>query len=412
MKSIKKLIGRALLYLFIILLLPYLYFLSQAKQTIDTFLALHPLDGEFQYQWFWVELDGTISLQNIQFFQDSSDPIFIAERIEVVPTSLFDLLNIEEHLIYKEYPTKVLVNVINGGTKQGDKLFALFNVNYQPEYLSYFYPEKCLSALDVELPFLSFNLNTEFIIHRTSDESLISFDFTSKELAKAIGSFKLNNFSEQGEGGNFVSDLSLTFSDMLWLQQNTQKCLKALNLERSEFNSLYTKFINTTAKENNLLLSDGTAKTYVDFIFVPQKIKLSFNLQEDKTFSQIPFFPIYEYQQQVGLSIDLNDDHLPSIFQAYDYISTFEENQPSNTTKQSKTEKPTSNLIALNRRSLKPYLGSKIEILLYNKKKVVGYIEEANYQSIKIYQLEHKGKTILPFLYKDIKSITLLHAEN
>ena len=413
MRSIKKLVSRALLYLFIILLLPYLYFLSQAKQTVDTFLALHPVDGEFQYQWFWVDLGGKISLQNVEFFQDSKDPVFTAGSIELIPTSLFDLLNIEEHLIYNEFPSKVVVKVVNGETKQAEKLFTLFNVNYQTEYLNYFYPEKCLSTLNKELPFINFNLNTEFVIHRTSDDSLISFDFRSKEFAKISGSFKLNNFSEQGEGGNFVSDLSLQFTDVLWLQQNTQKCLHALDLEKPEFSKLYTQFLNDTAKQNSLLLSSEAAKSYVDFIFVPQKIELAFDLQEGKTFSQIPFLPVYEYQHLVGLSIELNDSPLAAIFQAYDYISP---DEPQQTEKspgtQPKIEQPVSQVIAKNRRSLRPYIGSKIEILLYNKKKVVGYIEEVNYQSLKIYQLEHKGKTVLPFFYNDIKTITLLHAEN
>jgi len=413
MRSIKKLVSRALLYLFIILLLPYLYFLLQAKQTVDTFLALHPVDGEFQYQWFWVDLGGKILLQNVEFFQDSNDPVFTAESVELIPTSLFDLINIEEHLIYNEFPSQVRVKVVNGDTKQAEKLFALFNVNYQTEYLNYFYPEKCLSVLDKELPFINFNLNTDFVIHRTSDDSLINFDFRSKEFAKISGSFKLNNFSEQGEGGNFVSDLSLQFTDLLWLQQNTQKCLQALNLEKPEFSSVYAEFVHNKAKQNSLLIRDEVARSYVDFIFVPQKVELAFDLQEGKTFSQIPFLPVYAYQQQVGLSIELNDSPLTAIFQAYDYISTDEQQQTEqDQTTQPKVEQPVSQVISKNRRSLKPYIGSKISIMLYNKKRVVGYIEEVNYQSLKIYQLEHKGKTVLPFFYNDIKTITLLHAEN
>jgi len=411
MKSIKKLLGRTLLYLFIILLIPYLYFIFQAKQAIDTFLSLHPVDGKFEYQWFWVDLGGKITLQNVQFFQDSHDAIFTAEKIEVIPTSLFDLLDIKEHLIYQEYPSQIIINLINGETKQATKVFSLFNVLYQPDYLNYFYSKKCLTSIDPELPFMHFNLSSKFVVHRTSDDSLISFHFNSKEFAKVSGSFTLNNFSEHGEGGNFVSDLSIQFSNLLWMQQNTQKCLQALNIEKQAFSSLHTEFLFTTAKKNNLLLSNDAAKVFVDFIFVPQKIELNFDLQEGKTFSQIPLLPIYKYQQQVGLTVKLNGTAVRSFFQAYDYIA--EKGETVSSSEENKTSKtPPNKFITLDKRSLKSYLGAKIKITLYNNKKVVGYLDRVNYQSIKIYQLELKGRTILPFSLKDIKSVILLREAN
>jgi len=412
MKSIKKLLGRSVLYLLIILLLPYLYFLSQAKQAVDTFLVLHPVDGKFQYQWLWVKLDGTISLQNIQFFQDSNDPIFTAKSLEIIPSNLFDLLNIKEHLIYKEFPSQLFVNVNNGESKQSAKLLSLFSINYKPEYLNYFYPEKCINNIDRELPLLHFDISSEFAIHRTADDSFINFTFKSKQLAKVMGAFKLNNFSEQNESSGFISDLTIKFSDLSWLQQNTQKCLKTFNLEESEFYNTYSYFLDKMAKKSNLLLSDGAAESYIDFIFVPQTIELKFDIKEGLTFSQVPLLPIYEYQEKVGLNILLNDKLAPPFFKAYNYISAEETIEQQQANKPNQREKPKMSFISLNRRALKPYLGSKIEIRLHNKKRVVGYIEKVDYQAIKIYQLEHKGKTTLPFLFEDIKSIVLIHAEN
>ena len=66
--------------------------------------------------------------------------------------------------------------------------------------------------------------------------------------------------------------------------------------------------------------------------------------------------------------------------------------------------------VNLNSRALTPHLGAKVEIRLYNGQIIVGYLEMANNRSIKISQLKYKGKTILPFAFKDIKSVLLLRS--
>ncbi len=406
-----KLLFRTFLYLFIILLIPYSYFAWQAKKGVDTFLILHPIDGEFEYQWLWLDLEGKISLEDISFYQDSNEPVFTAARIEIKLSSLFDVLDAADQIIHKEYPANIIVNLVAGQTAQSAKVFSLFGVDFQPNLLDYFYPEQCIENVDRELPLLHFDISSLFEIHRTADESLVNFSFRSKEFTNLTGKFKINNFSGADDNASFLSDLVLDFTELLWVQQNTQKCLQALNLEGHKFDQLFKQFIQDSAKQNNLLLADEVADSYVKFIFVPQRVRLEFNLQEGKIFSQISLLPIYDFQETTGLSIQLNDKKLTNIFQAYDYISAVEQLPAEQGNKTSSEEKETTTkdiYLKLNRRALTPHLGAKIEIRLYNKKIIVGYLELANNQSIKISQLKYKGKTILPFAFKDIKSILLL----
>lgn len=408
----KKLLSHTFLYLFIILLIPYSYFTWQAKKGLDAFLILNPIDGDFGYKWLWIDLNGKVSLEDIVFYQDINEPIFTASRIEIQLSSPFDMLNAEDHITHGEYPTDIIVNLIEGQTTQTARVFSLFGVDYQPELMNYFYPEQCIEAIDRELPFLHFNISSLFEINRTADEGLVSFSFNSEEFTSLIGKFKINNFSQSGDNASFISDLALNFSELLWVQQNTQKCLQVVNLEGLKFDQLFTPFIEQSAKQNNLLLANEVAESYVSFVFVPQKIHLEFNLQEGKTFSQISLLPIYDYQEKTGLVIQLNDKKLTTIFQAYDYISAVEEKPiDKNMDRPIKTKEPKKDIyLNLNRRALTPYLGAKIEVLLFNTKTIVGYLEMANNRSIKISQLKYKGKTILPFAMKDIKSIRLLRS--
>ncbi len=407
----KKLAIRSFLYLIVILSIPYLYFVWQAKQAVDTFLIIHPTEVEFQYEWLWVNLDGKITLQDISFYTDSDEPLITAKEIEIIPSSLFDLLNSEEHMIYKEFPPNITIKLIGAETAQAEKLFALFDVNYTPAVLDYFYPKQCVAVLDLELPYLHFDVTSQFEIHQTADENDVRFKFESTEFANFTGSFKLNNFTEQGEDIGYLSDLSLSFSELSWLQQNTQKCLQTVALDRAQFSQLYTQFFLELAKENNLLLTGSAIQNYVDFIFVPQTVRLGFNLQDGLTFDRVSLDPIYEYQDKSGLSINLNGTQLAPVFQAFDYISAAEEKKVEQKTEEIEKTKPKTTHLSLNKRALTPYLGAKIEITLYNKKVVIGYLETANNRSIKISQLKYKGKTILPFAFKDIKSIVVLRTE-
>lgn len=409
----KKLLTRTLLYLFIILLIPYSYFTWQAKKGVDAFLILHPVNGDFEYQWLWIDLEGKISLEDISFYQNLNEPVFTAETIEILLPSPFDILNSEDQITHREYPLNIIVNLVNGKTTQTAELFSLFGVSYQPEFSEYFYPEQCIDAIDKELPFINFELSSLFDIYRTADESLVNFSFKSEEFTNLTGKFIINNFSALEDNASFLSDLTLEFSDLLWMQQNTQKCLQALNLEGLQFDQLFSQFIKQSAKKNSLLLADNVADSFVSFIFVPQKVRLEFNLQEGKTFSQITLLPIYDYQEKTGLSVQLNDNTLPSIFQAFDYISSTKEATEAKSDglgNEEVQEVKRDIYLSLNSRALTPHLNAKIEIRLYNGQVIVGYLAMANNRSIKISQLKYKGKTILPFAFKDIKSILLLRS--
>lgn len=404
----KKLLKKTILYILILLLIPYLYFIWQAKQGVDAFIITHPTGGEFQYQWIWIDLNSHIVLSDVSFHQDSKDPIFTAQKIEIIPTSIFDLIGAEEHIIYKEYPPEIKINLVGGVSGKADELFALFNVNYKPELLGYLYPQECLTEINKQLPYLSFDLTSQFIIQRTADESSIDFSFSSREFANIKGEFKINNFSEDSTDGSYISGLSISFTDLTWIQQNTQKCLSIINLDKESFSENFSAQLVKTAKDNRLLIDTNTTLLYANFIYLPQKIHLNFNLEDGKTFSQISSAPLYQFQKELGLTIDLNEKNIGNLFQLDETVYEIDVKSTAENPNKEIHVKKKNTYLRVNRSNLRKHLGSKIQINLYNGKEIIGYIEKVNSQSIKIRQLKFKGESILPFAYRDIKSILLL----
>ncbi len=411
MRKIKPFLIRSLFYLLIISLVPYLYFVIQAKKGIDAFIVTHTTGGEFEYQWLWINLSGNVSLEEVSYFLDSEEPLFTADTIEIIPPSIFDFLNAEERIIYNEYPSLVSIKLNHGESNQVKELFSLFNLHYTTDLLKYFYPKYCLDKLETQLPFIKFGINSTFQINLTADESLVNFDFSSKEFSQLSGSFKLNNFSQQINDSQYVSDLSLRFSEITWLQQNTQKCLQTLNLNKDDFDSLFTTFIAQKAKDNLLLINEKSAETYAKFIYAPQEIDILFNLQEGKKFSQIPFLPIEKYQQQTGLSIKLNKQKIDPVLGIEDPKKELIK-LGHNTDSKNGTSKTKKIKLKLSKTGLTNYLGTKILILLKNDITIEGYLDSVNHQGIRIRQLKFKGESLLPFSFNDIDAIILLNAEH
>ena len=406
----KKLLIKTIVYLFVLLLIPYLYLLWQAKKGVDSFLATQSIPGDFEYQWVWLDLEGQITLSAVRFYQNLDEPVFTADQMIITPTSIFDLVNVQEHILYREYPSVVTIRLKKAVSRQSEKLLSLFDIQYQGFMLNMIYPKECLKEINTSLPFINFELGSRFEIHQTAQESLVTFSFTSQELTNLEGSFKINGFSSNEEASSFISELSLKFSELTWLQQNTQKCLALSKSDKNRFVENINKTIARSAKENNLLVNQAAVNYLADFLYVPQSIEMNFNLQSGKTFSQIPLEPYFEYQNKTGLSILLNSQNLGTLFEAFDYISEKEKDKKQLAVEKKATQK--SNFLAIIQRAIRSKLGAKVLLKMYNGKQVIGYLEVAGNDRLKIYQLKYKGKTILPFLYKNIQSIKLLREEN
>ncbi len=408
----KKLFLKILLYSVIILSIPYFYLLFQAKQGVDSFLAAHPMDGKFVYEWLWVDQHGKITIQDIKFYQDSSKPIFTAKKIEIVLTSVFDLLDAREHIIYKEYPSDVFINIFGGATGQSDKVFGLLNLNYSPVYVDYIYPNTCSKDINHLLPFMHFNLRTHFEIHRTSDLSQIEFRFESSEFANIQGSFILNNFTEQGGNVSFVSDLTANFSNLTWIQQNTQKCLHALKLKKPEFSVVTGNYISNKAKENSFVINNQALDALVNFVYIPQEIQLAFNLQNGLTLSQASILPNHEYPEKSGLQVSLNRKVVDISLLEHKNLVEIKSEPLVPEVKKIEISNKEDDFLRVNAFNLKKHLGEKMKISLDNKKVIIGYLEMANEQGIKISQIKHKGKVLLPFSYNNIESIALMNTKD
>jgi hypothetical protein len=409
-KTAKKLIKRTLIYLVVLTSIPYFYLVWQAKGGVDTFLATHNLQGDFNYDWLWVDLDGYISLSNVSFYQQDYDPIFEAELLSIKLPSVFDFINSKEKVVYKEFPTNISVSLLDAKTIKTPELLQLFGVNHIPAMLPLFFPNQCREVLYNELPNLQFSLSTNFSIYRTADDVVVDFDFSNSELTNATGQFRVNNFSDINSDASFISDLSLKFSEVYLVQQNTQKCLQSNPLERKEFIQSVAENIEKTSKDYRLLVNKDSANIIGEFIFAPQKVELVFDLQEGKTFSQIDLKPYHQLQQKLGLKISLNEKPVGDLFKAFNYIapSVSQDNQQKPT---SKVVEKNDNWISVNVGEIRKYLGAKVRITLYEGQPAEGYIERVTTRQLELRQLKYKGESILPYAMKDIKSIFLLVKE-
>jgi len=412
----KKLLSKVILYSFVLLALPYLYFLWQAKQAVDTFLLAHNFGGEIEYKWIFVGLEGQITLAQVSMSSDGRDPLFEAEYLQIYPTSIFDLVNASEHILHNEFPLEISVAINNASSVLSAKIPSYFGLNYQPEELSLFFPSVCATALQNDIPLLRFNGKSTFQIHRTADISEVSFEFESHQFANINGTLRVNNFSEATSDGSFISDLSLSFSNLTWLQQNTQRCLSDQKLNKESFTSKLSEQLILSAIDKKLVLEAGVAEAIADFLFVPQTIQTSFDIEEGKKFSQIPFKPFYELPEKLGLSLFLNDKPINVIFNQSKSAELSKELSAEEVVNKEPIDMKSRDVPIINREiknyELKQYLGSKLLISLKTGKKVEGYLDDVERHSLRLVQRKFKGKTTISFEFKDIKKVTLIREEN
>ncbi len=408
LKRIKKLVLRSLIYLSLLIAVGYSFFVWQAKQGIDAFILSYPLGGEFEYEWIFVDLDGNISLYNIALYRQSNDPIFRADLLRIKSGSLLDLTDLKENIVFREYSEKIAINLENGSSSQTAKMASLFGISYQPQMISYLYPESCHPVLAGDLPSINFNLVINFAIQQTADVNTVKVRFDSKELTQIEASFDINNFTQSGNDGAYITDLSVQLHELFWLQQNTQKCLSKINVSQSEFSALLIPHMQKLAKSKQLLLSNEAATFISNFIFVPQTVGAEFKIKQGKTLDQIPFYPVYNYQKQTGLNLTLNLMPLGQLFSQH--IAPVAIDSTTNTTLKStqfnEIYKPV--FLSISRNALSSRLGAKLKLLLKNNTEIVGYLEGVEQTRIRIRQLKYKGESIFPFELNEIKSILLI----
>lgn len=409
-KSVKKILARSVIYLVVLVSLPYLYFVWQAKQGVDAFIVSFPLGGNLEYEWLLIDLDGNISLYNVALYQDSVEPLFEAQTVEINYTSIFDFIGLQEHILYREFPARIGVNIQQADSSQVKEIANLFGLDFQTNMLSYFYPKECHEVLDKNLPSIKFDLKILFDNQQTADISQVRFRFSSTELAQLEGSFRINNFTQIGIDGGFISDLSIQAKELTWIQQNTQKCLALNKLNQSQFRTLLKPQVELLAKQNQHLLSSVASTLLADFLFVPQTISLNFHVQEGKNFGQINFLPIYQYQKQTGMRMKLNLQDIGFVFR--EYITTKKVIETPNILHQTPI-KPLHKEVSIevSRTSLLAHIGAKLQLSLRNNTVMIGYLESVDKGVVKIRQLKFKGESVLPFDLIDIQSIIMLRAD-
>ncbi len=413
----KKLLGKTLLYLSILLLLPYSYLVWQAKQGVDAFLLSHDFGSEIKYEWILLDHSGSIVLLEVEMGEHRQEPIFTAARVNIIPTSVFDLLGAKDAVIHNEYPAYITVEMVEGKTNTTEKLAEVLGINYQPDYLDYVYPKQCLAALQKDVKPLRFNGVANFAIQRTADVSEVSFLIKSLDLANFEGSLKVNNFSEGMTGGSFVSDFALTLSDISLLQQNTQKCLAELDMDKQRFLQSSISQQIDKASEQLLVLEENAPNAVAKFLFVPQKIDIAFDIEEGKKFSQIPMQPIYQVPEKLGLALVLNNQPVNVIFDQVKSEALASQEQTNTELiavradeSVATSNKPIENKV-LQKYQLKQHIGAKVSLDLRNGKTVEGYVQSVNSSSLILLQRKFKGKTVAPFAFNDIKKITLINPE-
>ncbi len=412
----KKLLGKTLLYLSILLLIPYSYLVWQAKQGVDAFLISHQLGGEVTYQWVVLDHNGQIVLLDVEMGEPRDEPILTAKRVNIVLPSVFDLLGAQESVIHNEFPANISVNLVDGSSNQPVRLADTLGIKFDFNYLDYLYPQQCIASLQKNLSPLRFAASADFAIHRTADVSEISFQAKSLDFANIKGSLKLNNYSESSSDGSFVSDFNIAFFDIALLQKNTQKCLADLQLDKDNFIQTTKAQLIDKAADHNLIFDPKVPDTVAQFMFVPQRIDLALDIEEGKKFSQIPLEPFYQFPEKLGLSFALNSEPLNVIFDQVASEAALtkkgESEQVETVTSEGEVveSKPIENPV-LQRYQLRDYIGAKIALDLRNGKRVEGYIQSVNSKSVILLQRKFKGRTVAPFAFNDVRRITLINAE-
>ena len=403
----KKLLFRVFVYLVVLVSLTYGYFWIQAKNALDAFLLNQPFDGDFNYSRLSLDLDGNVYLKNATFTLESGVEAFSVDQIEIELTSIFDLLSAEEHILYQEYPSRVSLSFIGGRSTQLKDFFNLFNVKVAADQARWIYPQICQQQIELIPKVFSFNLNVDFEIHNTSDINMVDFHFSSLELFDLLGKFKINNFSDANNDGNFLSDLALSFKDLAVLQKNTQRCLTAHQLDQTSFSQRVSQQFKQLEIDYGLSTMPSALLAWQNFIYIPDQIDLVFDLPSGKKYSQIPLKPIQNLQKNIGLKIFLNKKTVGNVFKAEGLPIKPRVEQTSSNLPDVRQANLTTNLRP-NKKSLKGYLGAKVVLQLKNGKSVIGYIENVGWNSLEISQRKFKGKSQLPFKYSKIRNIKLL----
>ncbi|MGB0495431.1 MAG: hypothetical protein ACPGJI_03665 [Kangiellaceae bacterium] len=414
---VRNLVLRTLVYVFILTALPYSYFLWHAKQGIDAFLVTRDFDFKIDYSWLWINYDGEIYLEKVRVSKTRKKPIIQAPRVKVSLPSIFDLLDSKEQVVYKTYPNPISLSVVNASSATPDLALNIFGIKYKKEHLNLFFPEICREQNKVKLPEFFFDFSTTFKIEQTADVALVSFKFRDTQFATIKGNFNINRLFETGVNTAYLSDLKINMAQLAWAQQSTQKCLDELKLGRNKLTIFYNDFLDKKATEHKLILDKDAMTTISDFFYRPQSVDLEVNIEEGTTYSQINYYPIHDFQERAGVSIKLNDKLIDNLFigQIEPLRDESEEPVSENSSQNGITlepPKPKTTFISKRKQTLTNYLGSKIKINLYNGSGHIGYLESIGKDQMFLKKLEHRGKSILPFSYIDIKSIEVLVAQN
>ncbi len=402
----KKLLLRLFIYIVILVSLPYGYFWFQAKSAISSFLLHQPLEGDFSYSRLSLDFDGNLYLKNASYWM-GNQKVFSLEQIKIELTSIFDLLSAEEHILYQEYPPKITMAFIGGRSLEMDAFFKLFGVTLKEDYLHWIYPLSCQQQTKLKVKDFSFNSKVTFEIDNTANINSVQFSFDSLALFNLQGKFKINNFYEVNEDASFVSDLSLSFKDIAILQQNTQRCLTAAQLDQDALAKGIKARFEDLEKQHGLSVTEPALTALSNFIYIPDQVDLVFDLPEGKKYSQVDILPLESFQTNIGLSISLNKKNVGLVFEPE--ISKNKINPEKQVINpQKKHPFNPSPQLRPNKTSLSQYLGAKVSLELKNGKSVIGYIEYVGWKELEISQRKFKGKSLLPFKYEKIKSIKLL----
>ena len=404
--KLKRILFKTFLYSLIILSIPYLFLLWSAKKGLDTFLSYHSLDGDLEYSWMLIDFNGRIFLFDNYFYNNKGQILLHADRIEIKTTSVFDFVDANEKVVYQDYPSKIKLNIIEGRINKPYQVLNSLGLEYSDSLASRFFPTSCAEQLDYSLPQVDFDLSSDILVDKISDLVKVNSLFNSVAVAQLNLSYQINNYSEIRNGGGFVSDLAIVLSDMLWLQQKTSSCITINQNTKDTFVlDLATKLIEQ-AKIGGTLLKEESATVIADFMFSPQALTIAFNQSTDKKLSQIPLLPLYEFENQSGLIVSLNNLKVEG-FTKKGTVNLENKLTTEENSKTPETDLPKVIQLSVNL-SLRNYLGSKVLLNLMNQQRVEGYLSEVNKEDLKIYQLKHKGKTVLPYKFSEIESVTLL----
>ena len=379
----------------------YLLFLWQLKSSVDAFLVSQPAGLDFEYQWLVADSEGNLYLKDVDLYDNDNRLLASAKWVTVQFDSFGSMWSLDKNVLYQKLPKSLNFRVDGAHTIAQDGFFTrlnFLNIPFEPAII----PEACAEYLASPGAF-SFSLQGE-LRYQENDEILdFSTQFQSLSFADLALTGRLDNLSSQNMQNGYLSQLSLTAENMVWLQQALNQCRETTHLtQNGQLAEHFSSQLQSIAKANQYWLEDAFITQYAQFINLPEKITFEFSPHEGMSWPQIRNLPLVDMAQNAEFQLTLNNAPVTELLSQADGLGL-----PilPNQTATAALPVVTNSYLPVNYRGLSSFVGTRVVIYLNNQTSVKGVIKQVSRDRLILNEFQFGGYSELPYKYADIESI-------